>query len=192
MTTLEIIGYILFVVSEIVAILPIPANGLFHSFVIGLNNSIKNSNTDVEVAQQLVSTRPNTANLFNKIAINSELSNTIQRISDNHDILPYIEILTHYPQLKYIIALLQNNPDIVNDVKELIETNITQHQIQRQIVQQQIVQQRQLILQNNPFSFIENELQHKLQQQNSQQQNSQQQNSQQQNSQQDLNEIILQ
>jgi len=185
MTTLEIIGYILFVVSEIVAVLPIPANGLFHSFVIGLNNSIKNSNTDVEVAQQLVSTRPNTANLFNKIAIDSELSNTIQRLSDNHDILPYIEILTHYPQLKYIIALLQNNPDIVNDVKELIETNITQHQIQRQIVQQQIVQQRQLILQNQPFisnSLIENELQHKLQQQNSQQQNSQQ----------DLNEIILQ
>jgi hypothetical protein len=187
MNTLEIIGYALFVISEIVAVLPIPANGFLHSFFIGLNNSIKNSNNDIEVAQQLVSTRPNTANLFNKIATDSELSNSIKKISDNPDILPYIEMLSNHPQLKYIISLLQNNPDIVNDVKELIETNITQHQIQRQIVQQQIVQQRQLILQNNPFSFIENELKNKL---NSQQQNPQQ-NSQQ-NSQQGIDEIILQ
>ena len=91
MNTLEIIGYVLFVISEIVAVLPIPANGFLHSFFIGLNNSIKNSNNDIEVAQQLVSTRPNTANLFNKIAINSEFSNTVKKISDNPDILPYIE-----------------------------------------------------------------------------------------------------
>jgi hypothetical protein len=187
MNTLEIIGYVLFAISEIVAVLPVPANGFLHSFFIGLNNSIKNSNTDIEVAQQLVSTRPNTANLFNKIATDHELSNTIKKISDSPDILPYIEILSNSPQLKYIISLLQNNPDIVNDVKELIETNITQHQIQRQIVQQQIVQQRQLMLQNNPFAFIENELKNKL---NGQQQNTQQNTPQ--NTQQNIDEIILQ
>lgn len=188
MNTLEIIGYLLFIISEIVAVLPIPANGFLHSFFIGLNNSIKNSNTDIEVAQQLVSTRPNTANLFNKIAIDSDLSNTVQKISNNPDILPYIEMLSNHPQLKYIISLLQNNPDIVNDVKELIETNITQHQIQRQIVQQQIVQQRQLILQNNitSNSLIENELNKKLHQLSSKQQ------TQEPNVHHDLNEIILQ
>lgn len=145
MTTLiETIGYICFILSEIVAVLPIPANGFLHSLFIGLNNSIRNSNTDIEMAQQLITTKPNTASLLNKIAINSELSNTVKKITDNPDILPFINLLSAQPQLQYILSLLQNNPDIINDVKQLIETNITQHQIQRQIVQQQIIQQRQL------------------------------------------------
>lgn len=188
MNTLEIIGYVLFILSEIVAVLPIPANGVLHSFVIGLNNSLKNSNTDIEIAQQLVTTRPNTANIFNKIANDSGLSNVVNKLSDNPEILQYIETLSNHPQLKYIITLLQNNPDIVNDVKQLIETNITQNQIQRQIVQQQIIQQRQLVLQNQSISAttIENELKNKLQQLSSQQTTS---NSN--NSVENLDEIII-
>lgn len=166
MTTLtETIGYIIFILSEIVAVLPIPANGFLHSLFIGLNNSIKNSDTDIEMAQQIISTRPNTANLLNKIALNSELSNVIKKISDNPEIIPFVNLLSTQPQLQYIVSLLQNNPDIINDVKQLIETNITQHQIQRQIVQQQIVQQRQLV-QSQLFNTLstEDQLKSQLQQ----------------------------
>lgn len=162
-SVLEIIGYVLFAVSEIIAVLPIPANGFLHSLSIGLNNSIKNSNNDVEMAQQLVSTKPNIASLFNKMAINSELSNVVNKLTNNPEIIPFIESLSKQPQLQYIMSLLKNNPDIINDVKQLIETNITQNQIQRQIVQQQIIQQRQLILQNQPV-YTEQQLQNKLQQ----------------------------
>jgi hypothetical protein len=143
-STMEIIGFILFAVSEIIAVLPIPANGFLHSLSIGLNNSIKNSNTDIEMAQQIVTTKPNIASLFNKIAVNPELSSVIKKISDSPEIIPFIESLSKNPQLQYVLSLLQNNPDIIGDVKQLVETNITQNQIQRQIVQQQIIQQRQL------------------------------------------------
>lgn len=143
-STMEIIGFILFAVSEIIAVLPIPANGFLHSLSIGLKNSIKNSNTDIEMAQQIVTTKPNIASLFNKIAVNPELSNAIKKISDSPEIIPFIEALSQNHQLQYVLSLLQNNPDIIGDVKQLVETNITQNQIQRQIVQQQIIQQRQL------------------------------------------------
>lgn len=167
-TWIEIIGYIFFVFSEIIAVLPIPANGFLHSLFIGLNNSIRNSNTDIEIAQQTISSKPSTASLLNKIAVNSELTNVVKKITDNPDILPFVKLLSTQPQLQYILSLLQNNPDIINDVKQLIETNITQHQIQRQIVQQQIIQQRQLIQPLIPNISIEDQLKIQLQQLNSQ------------------------
>ena len=162
-STIEIIGFILFGLSEIIAVLHIPANGFLHSLSIGLKNSIKNSNQDIEIAQQLVSNKPDIASVFNKIANNTEVSNVIKKLSDRPDVVPFVEILLKQPQLQYILTLLKNNPDIVNDVKQLIETNITQNQIQRQIVQQQIVQQRQLLIQNNlPILSTEQELENKL------------------------------
>ena len=33
--TETIIGYVLFILSEFISLIPIPANGLFHSFKIG-------------------------------------------------------------------------------------------------------------------------------------------------------------
>jgi hypothetical protein len=65
MDTTTIIGYVLFAISEILPLLPIPTNGVFHSLTIGLKNSIKNSNNDIEVAQNVLKQKPDIANIVN-------------------------------------------------------------------------------------------------------------------------------
>ena len=64
-----IIGYVLFAISEIIPLLPIPANGVFHSFIIGLQNSFKNHHIDLELGQQLsgIQTQSKSINLHDVI-----------------------------------------------------------------------------------------------------------------------------
>jgi len=124
-TITSIIGYILLAISEIVAILPVPANGLLHSLFIGLNNSLKNPNYDVELAQTLINNKPMIANLVTTLEGNPKLINSISILSQNPQILPLISSLSNDQSLQYINTLLINNPGITKYVKQFVTNAIS-------------------------------------------------------------------
>jgi hypothetical protein len=116
-----IIGYTLFALSEIIAVLPIPANGMFHSLLIGLKNSVSKINsTDIEMAQTLISTKPDMANIITTLQGNSKLIDSVKTVINNPEIITNVENIVKDKNLQFINTLLINNPEIINDVKVVI------------------------------------------------------------------------
>ena len=116
-----IIGYTLFVLSEIIAMLPIPANGMFHSLLIGLKNSVSKINsTDIEMAQTLISTKPDMANIITTLQGNSKLIDSVKTVINNPEIITNVENIVKDKNLQFINTLLINNPEIINDIKVVI------------------------------------------------------------------------
>ena len=121
-----IIGFVLFGISELIAVIPIPANGLLHSILIGLQNSLKNPNDDIEMAQRIV-TNPVVAKMVKTIESNPNLSNTVDLLKDNQHIIPHINVLASNQSLQYICTLLTNNPEILDDVKNFITASLSKN-----------------------------------------------------------------
>lgn len=116
-----IIGYALFAVSEIIAVLPVPANGMFHSVLIGLKNSVSKINsTDIEMAQTLISTKPDLANIITTLQGNSKLIDSVKTVINNPEIITNVENIVKDKNLQFINTLLINNPEIINDIKVVI------------------------------------------------------------------------
>jgi len=116
-----IIGYTLFALSEIIAVLPIPANGMFHSLLIGLKNSVSKINsTDIEMAQTLISTKPDLANIITTLQGNSKLIDSVKTVINNPEIITNVENIVKDKNLQFINTLLINNPEIINDIKVVI------------------------------------------------------------------------
>jgi hypothetical protein len=116
-----IIGYSLFAVSEIVAVLPIPANGMLHSLLIGLKNSVsKIYSNDIEMATNLISNKPDMANIINTLEGNPKLIESVKTVINNPEIITNIENIAKNKVLQFINTLLSNNPEIVNDIKSII------------------------------------------------------------------------
>ncbi len=120
------IGYLLFALSEILPVLPIPANGFLHSFVIGLKNSLKNSNIDIEMARNAVK-NPDNAKIINVAMSNPDITNSLNILINNGNIIPYIKIIKDNPRLRYIITLLNNHKDLISNIELSIEDTIYQN-----------------------------------------------------------------
>ena len=119
--TTIIIGYTLFALSKIIAMLPIPANGMFHSLLIGLKNSVSKINsTDIEMAQTLISTKPDMANIITTLQGNSKLIDSVKTVINNPEIITNVENIVKDKNLQFINTLLINNPEIINDIKVVI------------------------------------------------------------------------
>jgi hypothetical protein len=121
-----ILGYCLFALSEFLPLLPIPANGFLHSIAIGLKNSFSNKpvSTDIEIAQNLLISRPNMSNIVSTLEGNHNLINSIKLLNDNPQLLAQINKLAYDKNLQFINTLLINNPDIINQIKSLIINTI--------------------------------------------------------------------
>lgn len=117
-----IIGYLLFGFSEIITLLPIPANGILHSLAIGVKNSFSNTkpNTDVEIAHTLIDTKPQMANIVSTLEGNFKLIDALTLLNSKPQLIPYIEKLAYDNNLKFINSLLINNPNSINEIKRLI------------------------------------------------------------------------
>jgi hypothetical protein len=110
--TLSIIGFLFFGISELLPILPIPANGFIHSLFIGLRNSFtQKPNIDLEIAHSLVNTRPVLANLVNTLEGNDKLIDVLKLITLKPNLIPLIEKIANDPNLEVINNVLINNPD---------------------------------------------------------------------------------
>jgi len=118
---ITIIGYSLFAISEIVAVLPVPANGVLHSLIIGLKNSVQKINsTDIEMAQTLIANKPDMANIITTLEGNPKLIETVKTVLDNPEIIINIERLANDKNLQFLNTLLINNKEILNDIKMVV------------------------------------------------------------------------
>lgn len=123
-----ILGYVLFAFSEIVPLLPIPANGILHSLSIGIRNSFTKPKQDVdlELAHTLVDNRPQIANIVSMLEGNFRLTDTVKILNTKPQLIQYVKKLSIDKNLQFINSILTTNPDIVNDIKNLLVNKITQ------------------------------------------------------------------
>lgn len=124
MDTPAIIGFVLFALSELLPLLPIPTNGLLHSFVIGLSNSLKNANTDIDLAKNVLDNKPQVASLVNQIGNIPELKKSVETLINNPQLIPQIDSLNSNPQLQYINTILHAHPELVESMKGYVEKMI--------------------------------------------------------------------
>jgi hypothetical protein len=122
-----ILGYALFILSELISIIPIPANGLLHSFTIGIKNSFKNPNTNIEMAQTLLNKNPKLSTLIHKLNMNTNISDSITRLLENPENIKFIDLINNDNKIQYIITLLNNNPNILNNITTTVEKEIVLH-----------------------------------------------------------------
>jgi hypothetical protein len=122
--TETIIGYVLFILSEFVSLIPIPANGFLHSFTIGFQNSFKNPDINTEMTQSLLKKNPNIATLVTKIANNMHITNSINTLLEQPHILSQVNTISNNSKLQYIITLLNNHPEMINNISNIIEKQI--------------------------------------------------------------------
>lgn len=116
-STEALIGYILFIISEFISVIPIPANGLLHSFLIGFKNSFKNQGIDIK-------SNPNLSNLVNKIANNTNIINSLNTLLDNPGVLSHLDTINNNNKIQYIITLLSNYPQMVDNISTTVERQI--------------------------------------------------------------------
>ena len=137
-----IIGFVLFAASELVAILPIPANGILHSVVIGLKNSLKpqKKDIDIEMANELINSDKDMSNIVTTLKGNKTLIEAVNLLLQNPEISNIIGDLSHNTQLQYINTLLINNMDIVNNVAKSVITEIQNKQIKKDKISKEIEQ----------------------------------------------------
>lgn len=142
-----ILGYSLFFLSELLPLLPIPANGFFHIIVVGLQNAFKNPTKDIEMARDLVSNKNvnnDFSHIVNTLANNSQLNSTVLNLINNPQLANNINsiqndtiLLSQLPnissnsQLKHVISTLLQDSNLNNNLsyalnnpksKELLQT----------------------------------------------------------------------
>jgi len=102
----SILGFTLFVVSEIIPLLPIPANGIFHSFVIGLQNSFKSPiKIDIEKGMD---------------GNNNALNNSNENLNINSKSIQIQKCPNCSSDIDYIMNYLNENPSKIKEIKEFI------------------------------------------------------------------------
>lgn len=124
MTTIDygtIIGFTLFAISEIIPLLPIPANGIFHSFFIGLHNSFKNPIKNIETGQKIME-KINGNGQNDKIdsldSFTPDLEANVKSISIQN---------THFccncqSDLNEVMEYIKQNPNKLKNIKDFIGT----------------------------------------------------------------------
>lgn len=115
-----VVGYVLFGISELLALVPVPPNGILNSILIGIRNSFSNPSHDIEMAQTLINSDTNVANVLNTIGTNPVLANAMKVLAEHPSVIPHVSTLSASQDLQYIITLLSNNPEMIDTMKSLI------------------------------------------------------------------------
>ena len=108
-----IIGYSLFLISEILPLMNIPTNGFLHTFVLGFSNAFKNPKKDIEMAQSLV-TDPSLANIINAINSNPQIKISVDNILNDPQLASLVNLSSKSLLLPLFNQLHTFNPDIIN------------------------------------------------------------------------------
>jgi len=152
--SVSIIGFVFFALSELLPLLPIPANGFLHSLFIGLKNSFakQTKNVDLEIAQSLVNTRPEFVELVNTIEGNSNLIDALKMLTKSPELVSLVQKIADDKNLQLINTLLINNPDIKTETKRSIFSKLSDIHINIQTTTNQSTNQYQ----NLEETIIEN------------------------------------
>ena len=125
MDTPTIISLVLFSVSELLAVIPIPASGVLHSLVIGIKNSFQSKkNADLELGV-LIDERSDIKSVIDKFAKNPEILQMISKLLSNPNTFAQVNAIVNNPQINYITTLLKDNPQLTSEIKLLIESKLS-------------------------------------------------------------------
>ena len=146
-TISAIIGYVLFIISDIMPFLPIPSNGIFHSLLLTLKSGIRASfgslPQDIEMAQSLVkdknfadivntiNTNPQIQSIINNLISNPSLANNLTTVQTNTTINSIVTFLHNNPQAQTLFNNLISNPQMYNTI--LLSTLQTEINTQKKI-----------------------------------------------------------
>ena len=115
MNTATIIGFVLFAVSEIAALLPIPASGILDSMIQGFQNSfVKKLQSDIEMDRSLIDKKPELATFINKLTMNKNIN------IHEADLFSDIEKLYTIKDFKLIFDCIKNDPNLIEKIKPLV------------------------------------------------------------------------
>jgi len=120
----SIVGFALFLVSELLPFINIQANGIFQTVVVGFQNAF-NQNTvphtkDIELAQNLVTTQDNFANIVNTVNSNPYVKDIITNLIKNPSVTKNIQAIQNNPELSHLISTLTYyNTDISTLIKTI-------------------------------------------------------------------------
>jgi len=124
-TIITIIGYVLFGLSELLPLLPIPTNGFLQSIFIGLQNAFKNppKDIDIEMAKNLVSNKNgnNLVNIVNSLATNTQLHNIVLNLINNPHLANNISFIQNDTILLSQLQSISSNSQIKSVISALLE-----------------------------------------------------------------------
>lgn len=113
-----IIGFTLFAISELIPLLPIPANGIFHSFLIGLHNSFKNPIKDIESGKKLM----DKINDGGTDAFIPDLEANSKSISKSLSMPSSQFCCNCQSELNDVMEYIKQNPNKIKNIKDFIES----------------------------------------------------------------------
>jgi len=135
-----LIGFVLFGLSELLGILPIPANGLLHSLFVGMKNSFSNPLNNTKLIQTVIDKEPDLENILSKISSNPNLITSIKTMSDNQHVLPLLEMICNNQDLEYLLTLIKNNPSLLTSIISQCKINPTIQLLQPMSSSPQLIQ----------------------------------------------------
>lgn len=110
-----IIGFCLFALSEIIPLLPIPANGILHSFMIGIHNSFSTTTPTTNIITPTPE-NPQNNSIKSNITQDIELGNEIRSNNNNNTNICSLCQL----DLNEIIEYINHDPEKFKKIKEFI------------------------------------------------------------------------
>ena len=142
-----ILGFSLFAISEILGVIPLPANGLLHSIVIGFKNSFSNPTNNTSLINNITSTvsKPDLELIINSLATNPNMLNSIKLLVNNQRVLPLMDLVCSNQDIDYLLSLIKNNPLLLKGILNQITPTI---QSQQSLIQFSPTPSDQIIVQN--------------------------------------------
>jgi hypothetical protein len=108
-----IVGYALYIISEILPFLPIPVNGILHSIILtlkkGLSLTFNSLPQDIEMAKSLVRNK-SFANVVNTINTNPQIQKIINNLISDPSSANNLTTIQANPNINSIVSYLHNNP----------------------------------------------------------------------------------
>lgn len=115
-----IVGYTLFILSELLSLINIPANGFLHSVILGLENAFKNPEKDIELAQVLIHTNPDYANIINTLSTNPIIQNIVNDLIKNPTNMNNIIAIQTNKDIASVVSIMRNNENSRESITKLV------------------------------------------------------------------------
>lgn len=124
-----IIGYVLFAISEILPLINVPTNGFLQTLLLGFKDAFKNPEKDIELAQILIHSKPDYANIVNTLSTNHVVQNIVQDLVQNPRNINNITAVQSQTDIASVVSSLRNNPALKNIVVKLVSDPPTYNSI---------------------------------------------------------------
>lgn len=117
-----IIGFTLFLVSEILPLINIPTNGILQTFSLGFKQAFVQPEKDIQLAEVLINSKPELglANVVNTIGSNPVVQHIISDLMNNPSNINNIKAVQTHKEIATVVSILRNNPIIKDMVTNLL------------------------------------------------------------------------